>query len=75
MCAIVKSRGVNAGGVGGCDPQILGRGGHEDRRGSVGGRGRVIKYYYILSCRLLEVCSKVVTFEEKYNNLPRSSCK
>src|SRR6218665_3805972 len=39
-------------------------------------RGRVVKYYYILSCSLQEVCSKVVTFEEKWNNnLPRGSCK
>src|SRR6218665_136586 len=39
-------------------------------RGVVGNRGsrvRVVKYYYILSCTLFvqEVCSKVVTFEEK----------
>jgi len=43
------TRGVNPGGVGGRDPQIFGR---ESRGGSQegrGGRGRVVKYYYILS--------------------------
>ena len=33
-----------------------------------GGRGQVVKYYYNLSCdHEQEVCSKVVTFEEKQN--------
>jgi len=42
----VRVRGVNPGELGGRDPQILGRG----VMGSQGGRGRVDKYYYILSC-------------------------
>src|SRR6218665_3177608 len=37
-----------------------------------GGRGRVVKF---ISYNVQEVCSKVVTFEKKKNNLPRSSCK
>jgi len=40
------------------------------RRGSWTGR-KILLYLIIVE----EVCSKVVTFEEKYNNLPRNSCK
>ena len=50
-------RGVNLGGFGVVTPQILGRG-SGSRKGVVGGRGRGVKYYYILSCK--EICSKVV---------------
>ena len=38
--------------------------------GVVDGSWNIIVPYHVQ-----EVCSKVVTFEEKYNNLPRSSCK
>jgi len=38
--------GASILGVWGCDPQILGRG----IVGVAGGRGRVMKYYNILSC-------------------------
>ena len=44
-------RGVNPGGVWGSQPPdfgLRGRGGVAG--GSLGGRGRVVKYYYILSC-------------------------
>jgi len=34
-------------------------------KGVLGGRGRIVKYYYILSCSLQEVCSKGLTFQEK----------
>src|SRR6218665_3565128 len=46
--------------VGDRNPQIM-------CRGVVG----VVKYYYILSCTGSRLCSKVVTFEEKWNHLPR----
>ena len=36
-------RGVNPGGLGGSQPPDFGQGGRGDR-------GRVVKYYYILSC-------------------------
>ena len=36
--------------VRGRDPQILGMGGRWELQGFRGGRGRVVKYYYILSC-------------------------
>ena len=41
--------GVNPGGGGVTTPRFW-AGGHGDRRGVVGGRGRVVKHYYILSC-------------------------
>ena len=39
----IQDRDDNPTGLGGRDPQILGRGGH-------GGCGRFVKYYYISSC-------------------------
>ena len=39
--------GVNPGELGGRDPPDFGQG---VAGGSQGGRGRVVKYYYILSC-------------------------
>ena len=42
----IVTRGINPGGWVGCDPQILNRG----VVGVRGGHGRVVKYYYILSC-------------------------
>ena len=45
--------GVNPGGFGGSRPQILDRevvGVAGVTRGVVGDSGRVVKYYYILSC-------------------------
>src|SRR6218665_3649812 len=45
-----------------------GRGGR--REGRVYGLRNIIISYHVQ-----EVCSKVVTFEDKYNNLPRGSCK
>jgi len=61
-------RGVDSGGLGGHDPRFW-AGSHGVVAGVVGGPGRVVKYY-ILSCR-----GSMVTFEEKQNNLPRSTCK
>ena len=70
----------------GSRPQILGRGslGVAEGRGHVSckhgssemrrpSRRRVVKYY-ILSCRLQEVCSKVVTFEALYRKIREKDC-
>ena len=49
--AYLYNWGVNHGVVGGRDPQILCRGiVGRDIAGGRGDRGRVVKYYYILSC-------------------------
>jgi len=48
--------GINHGGWGCRDPQILGW-------GSWGCQGWVVKHYYILSCT--EICSKMATFQAK----------
>src|SRR6218665_48363 len=63
------SRGVNPGGLGVATPPDFGQGAWGGRRGWCG----VVKYYYTLS-------STGCTFEsgdfvEKWNNLPRNSCK
>jgi len=43
--------GVNPEGLGASRPQILGWGSWvEVAGGSLGGRGRVVQHYYILSC-------------------------
>src|SRR6218665_3388499 len=74
VCVLV-CRGVNLGGWGGRDPQILDK---LCRGGSQGGRSGVVDWssnIIIISYHVQEVCSKVVTFEEKYNILPKSCCK
>src|SRR6218665_3120786 len=43
-------------------PRFFARGWQGGSQGGRWSRGRVVKYYYILSCT---GCSKVVTFEEK----------
>ena len=58
--SVSKCRGVNPG-AGGRDPPDYGQGVRGGRKGVVG----VVKYYNTLSCRLQEVCSKVMSFEEK----------
>ena len=50
----LASIGVNPGGLGGRDPLDFGQG---RRGGSRRGRGRVVKYYYILS-RAVKSCQK-----------------
>src|SRR6218665_2873166 len=55
-------RGVNPGGWG-SRPQILVRGSQGGSQWGRWSRGRVVQYYYILSCT--GSISKVVTFEEK----------
>jgi len=45
-CPAMMLSGASILGVGVRDPQILGRGG----LGGRGDRGRVVRYYYILSC-------------------------
>src|SRR6218665_916024 len=60
-----NSRQGQTWGVGGSRPPEFGQGG---RGGSQGGSRNIIIAYYVQ-----EVCFKVVTFEEKYNNLPRSA--
>ena len=70
----LDARVVNPGEVGGDYPQILGRG----VVGRVAGVSWGVSdgsWNIIISYHVQEVCSKLVTFEEKYNNLPRSSCK
>src|SRR6218665_2466630 len=65
------------GGWGSRPPPDFWHGGRgRSQRGSQGESlgswtGRELLLYLIIQ----EVCSKVVTFEEKRNNLPRSSCK
>src|SRR6218665_1553194 len=53
--------GASILGVGGRDPQDFGQGGRGGRRG---GCGWAVKYYYICY-HVQEVCSEVVTFEDK----------
>src|SRR6218665_256620 len=64
---ILWGSGVNPGEVVGRDLQILGKG---DRRGSWTGHEILCQHV-----QDVHVCSTVMTFEEKLNNLPRSSCK
>jgi len=61
----LQIRGINLGGLWSRPPDF-GQGDRGDRRGS---RNIIISYH------VQEVCSKVMTFEEKYNNLLRSSFK
>src|SRR6218665_3571821 len=49
MFCVIVTRGVNPGGWWGRDPQILCRGSWGSQ-GVVGDRGRVVKFYYGLSC-------------------------
>ena len=56
-------------------PQICGRDRGVARRASWGRRESWGSLNIIISYHVQEVCSKVVTFEEKQNNLSRSSCK
>jgi len=69
ICMYVCTQGHQSWGLG-LRPPDFGQGGCRRRRG---GRERVVKYYSILSCtgNMFESGD----FEEKYNNLPRSSCK
>jgi len=58
-------RGINPGGLGVSRPPRFWAGGRRESQGVVDGSGNIIISYHVQ-----EVCSKVVNFEEKYNNLP-----
>src|SRR6218665_2299230 len=62
-CETNESRGVNPGGWRVATPRFC-------TRGFVDGSRNIIISYHVQ-----EVCSKVVDFEEKWNNLPIGSCK
>ena len=55
---MLTSRGVNLGGLEGRDPADFGQEG-------LGGRGRVVKYYYIFLCTGSRPMFKSGAFEEK----------
>ena len=76
QCAAGAWPCVNREGLGGRGPPDFGLGVVGDRREGHGGSwtGREILLYLIMYV-VQEVRSKVVTFEEKWNILPRSSCK
>src|SRR6218665_1584357 len=58
------SRGVKSWGLRVATPRFWTGGSQGRWQGGRWSRGRVVKYYYI-SYHVQEVCSKVVTFEEK----------
>src|SRR6218665_2013369 len=71
---LVFWQGRQSWGVGGSRPPRFWAGWVVGVAGELqGGRGQVVNYYYILSCTGSMFESD--DFEEKWNNLPRSSCK